>query len=201
MKLFHSQFSRSGRVRWMLEEIGEPYEMVRVAFSTGAHKQPGYLAINPNGSVPALVDGDLNLIESSAIIMYLADKYPNKQLAPPLGSKARAEYYRWMVYVPATLDPVLEAITMHGRMLPEGKRVAAIANEAKHKWESLVPILESALAKREYIVGDTFTAADVVLGSLAGWVGFLGMLDGTPNLAEYNARLSERPAHQTAYAD
>jgi glutathione S-transferase len=201
MKLYHSQFTRSGRARWMLEEIGEPYELTRISFSTGDHKQPGYLAINPNGSVPSFVDGDLTLFESSAIVMHLADKYPDKHLAPALGSNDRATYYRWMVYVPATIDPVLEAITMHTRMLPQDKRVPAVAEEGKRKWQALSRVLEGTLDNREYVVGNSFSAADVVVGSAAGWVGFLGMLGDTPNLAAYYEGLTKRPAFQRAMAD
>jgi glutathione S-transferase len=185
----------------MLEEIGEPYEIVRISFQTGEHKQPGYLAIHPNGVVPSLVDGDATIIESSAIVMHLADKYPDKHLAPALGSNDRAAYYRWMVYVPATIDPALEAITMHGRMLPEAKRVPAIAEDGKRKWQAIAPVLEAALDGREYIVGSSFSAADVILGSAAGWVGFLGILGEYPNLAAYHKRLSARPAYQRAMAD
>src|SRR6185436_6612060 len=116
MKLYHSQHTRSGRARWMLEEIGAKYDIERLALSKGEHKTPEYLAINPQGAVPTLVDGDLKLAESSAIIMHLADKFPEKKLVPPVGSKERAEYYKWMVYVPSTVDPALEAITFHGKM-------------------------------------------------------------------------------------
>ena len=133
MKPYHSQYTRSGRARWMLEEVGAPCELERITFAKGEHRTPEYLAVHPHGSVPALVDGDLKLIESSAIVMHLADKFPAKNLAPALGTDDRARYYRWMVYVPATVDPVLEAITMHPRMLPEPKRVAAIAEEGKRK--------------------------------------------------------------------
>ena len=133
MRLYHRRYTRSGRARWMLEEVGAPHEIERIAFSKGEHRMPEYLAVHPHGSVPALVDGSLKLIESSAIVMHLADKFPEKKLAPALGGDDRASYYRWMVYVPATVDPVLEAITMHTRMLPEPKRVAAIAEEGKRK--------------------------------------------------------------------
>ena len=201
MKLFHSQFTRSGRVRWMLEEAGAKYDLVSLALSKGEHKKPEYLAINPNGVVPALVDGDLKLTESSAILLHLADKFPEKKLAPPVGSNERAEYYRWLVYIPATVDPALESMTMHGRLLPEEKRVAAIAEDGKRKWEKIAKVLEAAVGDRRYIVGDSFTAADVALASACGWVAFLGMLGDHPKLAAYHKAMSDRPAYQRAYAD
>lgn len=201
MKLYHSQFTRSGRARWMLEEIGAPHEVVRLALMKGEHRTPEFRAINPYGGVPVLVDGDLKLSESSAIVLHLADKFPEMKLAPPLGTDARAEYYRWMVLVPATLDPVLEAITMHTRILPEDKRVPAIAEEAQKKVGGLLRNVEEAVGDKKYIVGDTFSGADVMLGSTMGWLGFLGMLDAYPKLAAYGKGLMARPAYQRAYAD
>jgi glutathione S-transferase len=185
----------------MLEELGVPYEVTRVSLMKGEHKQPDFLAMNPSGVVPAIIDGDLKLSESSAIIMHLADKFADKGLAPPLGTDARAQYYRWIVYVPATVDPVLEALTMHTRLLPEDKRVPAIVDDAQRKWSSIAKTLEAAVEGPRYVVGNTFTAADVVLGSAAGWVAFLGMLKDTPNLAAYHEMLSKRPAYQRANAD
>ena len=185
----------------MLEEVGAPCELERIAFSKGDHGTPEYLAVHPHGSVPALVDVDLKLIESSAIVMHLADKFPEKQLAPALGSNDRARYYRWMVYVPATVDPVLEAITMHTRMLPEPKRVAAIADEAKRRLVGIARVLEEAVGGREYVIGDSFTAADVIVGSAIGWIGFLGMLGEHPILSAYSTGLVARPAFVRAHAD
>ncbi|MEP7123186.1 MAG: glutathione S-transferase family protein [Byssovorax sp.] len=201
MKLYHSQFTRSGRARWMLEECGAPYDLERIALSKGEHRTPEYLAVHPHGSVPALVDGDLKLIESAAIVMHLADKFPEKKLAPALGTDDRGRYYRWMVYVPATVDPVLETITMHTRLLPEAKRVAALADDAKRKLGGIVQVLEEAVGGRAYVIGETFTAADVMVGSAIGWIGFLGMLGEHPKLLAYSKGLAARPAYQRAHAD
>jgi len=201
MKLYHSQYTRSGRARWTLEELEVPHELGRLAFAKGEHKTPEYLAINPHGSVPALVDGDLKLTESSAIVLHLADKYPEKNLAPALGTNERAAYYRWIVYVPATLDPVLETITMHTRFLPEDKRNPALVDAAKAKWSNIVKVLEAAIDGREYIVGNSFTAADIVVGSALGWAAFVGILGDHPKLAAYLQNLQQRPAYQRAHAD
>ena len=201
MKLYHSSFTRSGRARWMLEEIGAAYDIAHLALSKGEHKTPEYLAINPNGTVPALVDGGLTLTESSAMVLHLADKFPEKKLAPALGTDERAAYYHWLVYVPATVDPVLAAITMHAKLLPEAKRIPAVAEEAKQKWASIARVLEEAVDGRKYVVGDSFTGADVVVGSVVGWVAFLGMLGDHPKLAAYAKGLQERDAYKRAYAD
>lgn len=201
MKLYHSAFTRSARVRWLLEELGAPHEIVRISFQKGEHKSPEYLAIHPHGSVPALVDGDLTLSESSAIVLHLADKFAAAGLAPALGTDERARYYRWIVYVPATLDPVLETITMHTRMLPEAKRNPALVESARGRLAPIAAVLERALADRSYVVGDSFTAADVVVASGIAWMGFLGALESHPILAAYLQRMRERPAFQRAHAD
>src|SRR5262249_30062465 len=125
MKLYHSPRSRSVRARWLLEEIGEPYELVRLDLSKAEHKEPGYLKIHPHGAVPAFSDGDLTMFESSAICMYLADKFPQKRLAPPVGSTVRGLYYQWMVYSIATLEPPILQIFLNTVMLPEEKRSPA----------------------------------------------------------------------------
>lgn len=201
MKLYHSQFTRSGRARWMLEELGVPHEVSRISFREGYHKTPEYLEIHPHGSVPALVDGDLRLIESSAIVMHLADKFPEKNLAPALGTDERAQYYRWIVYVPATVDPVLETLTVQLKFTPEEKRSPQVIENAKRKLESILKVMETAVTGRKYVVGDSFTAADVVLGSALAWVAFLGLMGDHPALAAYMGGLQERPAFGRAHAD
>lgn len=201
MKLYHSQFTRSGRARWMLEELSVPYDVERVSLRDGSHKKPEYLAINPHGLVPALVDGDLTLTESAAIVMHLADKFAEKNLAPAPGTDARGAYYRWMVYVPATIDPVLETITAHTRFLPEEKRNPALVEDAKRKLGTIARGLEAALDGKSYLVGDSFTAADIMVGSALGWMNFLGLLGDYPKLAAYHGALQQRPAYQRAHAD
>jgi glutathione S-transferase len=201
MKLYHSQYTRSGRARWILEELGLKYDIERLALGKGEGRTPAYLAINPNGFVPSLVDGDLTMYESSAILMHLADKHPDKKLAPPVGSSERAHYYRWMVYVPSTVDPVLANITFHTKLLPEDKRNASIAGAALSDFAKIAPILENAVAGKSYVVGNSFTAADIAVASAVGWIEFLGKLGDYPKLAAYAAPFKERPAYKIAYAD
>ncbi len=201
MKLYHSQFTRSGRARWMLEELEVPYEIERLALMKGEGRSPEYRALHPHGWVPSLVDGDLTLIESSAILMHLADKYADKKLAPPLGSDERAQYYKWLVYVPATVDPVLESITQHTRLLPEDKRIPVIAESAQKRLGSIGKVLEGAVDGKDFVAGSSFTAADVAVASAAGWMAFLGVLGDFPKLAAYHERMSKRPAYIRSYAD
>ena len=120
MKLYHAPQSRSVRPRWLLEEIGVPYDLVRMNLQAGDTKRPEYLKINPNGAVPALQDGDLCLFESAAICLYLTDKFPEKRLAPPVGTPARGLYYQWVQYAMNGLEPPAVDIFAHTMMRPEG---------------------------------------------------------------------------------
>src|SRR5712691_10913375 len=134
MKLYYSPQSRAVRPRWMLEEIGEPYELARLQLGTD-NKKPEYLKINPNGAVPTLVDGDLVLFESAAICQYLADRHPEKRLAPPAGGPARGLYYQWIHYAMSALEPPLVTIFLHTTGTPMGRpqleRIPQLVPEAR----------------------------------------------------------------------
>jgi len=201
MKLYHSPRSRSVRPRWLLEEIGEPYEIVRLDMSKGEHKESGYLKVHPHGVVPAFTDGDLTMFESSAICMYLADKFPQKRLAPSPGTPARGLYYQWMVYSIATLEPPVLQVFMHTVMLPEGQRSAAQVEDGRQKFADVARVLAQALKSKPFLLGEQFSAADVMIGSTLAWSQFLGLLEGQPVLQDYVKRLTERPAYQRAQAD
>ena len=201
MKLYYARATRAGRPRWMLEEIGVPYELVRLDLSKGEHKKPEYLKIHPHGSVPALVDGDVALFESAAICLYLADKFPEKRLAPVVGTPERGLYYQWMVYSMATMEPPVLKVFLNTRMLPEEKRSPALVEEGKTQWQQVARTLEAALADKSYLVGGEFTAADLMVASIAGWAKVLGLVEGFPTLGNYVAHLAKRPAFARANAD
>ena len=201
LKLYHSAQSRSVRPRWLLEEIGAPHEVVRVELGKQQHKEPAYLAIHPHGLVPALVDGDLALMESAAICMYLADKFPQAKLAPALGTPERGRYYQWMVYAVATLEPPVLQVFMNTVMLPEAQRSAAEAEAGRKKFAEVGRVLSGALAGRPYLLGSELCAADVMIGSTLAWASFLGLLNDQPALQDYVRRLTARPAYQRALAD
>ncbi len=201
MKLYHSSQSRSVRPKWLLEELGVPYEIVRLDLKAGEHKRPGYLKIHPHGAVPALVDGDLAMYESAAICMYLADKFPEKRLAPPVGTPARGLYYQWMVYCMATLEPPVLDVFLNTIQLPEAERSAARAEAGRKNFATVADVLSAALTGKTYLLGEQFSAADVMIGSTLGWSQFMGLLANHPALQAYVQRLSERPAFQRAQAD
>jgi glutathione S-transferase len=202
MKLYHASQSRSVRPRWMLEEIGVPYEIVRLNLSAGDAKKPEYLAVNPNGTVPTLVDGDLTLFESAAICQYLADKFPQKRLAPPLGTPARGLYYQWIHYAMSGLEPPLVTIFLHTIRKPEAERIPVLVSEARTQLGTVLGVVEQAVLGRTFILGDQLTTADVMVGSTLVWAQMMSLLgDQQPATAAYLARLASRPAFQRAMGD
>jgi glutathione S-transferase len=202
MKLYHSAQSRSVRPKWLLEELGAPYETVSLNLQALDQKKPEYLKLNPNGAVPTLVDGDLVLFESAAICQYLADKFPEKHLAPAVGTPARGLYYQWIHYAMSGLEPPAVTIFLHTAMKPEAERNPTLVAEARTQLAAALKVVEAALAGRDYILGKEFTAADVMVGSTLNWCQMMGMIDGgsLPNVQAYLGRLAARPAAQRALA-
>lgn len=201
MKLYYVKGTRAARPRWLLEELGVPYQLVRLDPSKKENRQPEYLAVHPLGHVPALVDQDTNLIESAAICMYLADKFPEKKMAPPVGTKERGQYYQWMLYAMATMEPPIVQIVMHSRFLPPEKRNPTVVEDSKARLKDVFGVLEKRLEGKQYLVGDAFSAADVVIAAMLNWASGLGLLEGFPTLQAYTKALTARPAFQRAYAD
>ena len=202
LKLYHSNQSRSVRPRWLLEELGVPYEVVRLNIQAGEQKKPEYLKINPNGAVPALTDGDLALFESGAIVQYLADKFPEKRMAPPVGTPARGLYYQWIHYAMSGLEPPILTIFLHTVLRPEAQRVPMLVTEARPQLSAALGVVEGALAGRPFILGNDFTAADVMVGSMLGWARMMSIIgDELKNVSDYVTRLSARPAFARATAD
>lgn len=200
--LYHAPQTRSVRPRWMLEELGVPYDVRRLNLAAGDQKKPDYLALNPNGTIPTLVDGDLVLWESAAICQYLADKAPDKRLAPPVGTPARGKYYQWIHYAMSALEPPAITIFLHTMMRPEEKRVPLLVEEARPALAAGMAVVERALAGRPHILGDEFTAADVMIASTLGWARMMGLVGADlPNVSDYLDRLMARPAAQRAFAD
>ncbi|MFN8546111.1 MAG: glutathione S-transferase family protein [Candidatus Binatia bacterium] len=200
--LYHAPQTRSVRPRWMLEELGVSYDVRRLNLAAGDQKKPDYLALNPNGTIPTLVDGDLVLWESAAICQYLADKAPDKRLAPPVGTPARGKYYQWIHYAMSALEPPAITIFLHTMMRPEEKRVPLLVEEARPALAAGMAVVERALAGRPHILGDEFTAADVMIASTLGWARMMGLVGADlPNVSDYLDRLMARPAAQRAFAD
>jgi glutathione S-transferase len=180
--------SRGRIVRWMLEEIGRPYRTELLEYSTSM-KAPAYLAINPMGKVPAIRHGDTVVTESAAICAYLADAFPEAHLAPPAGDRLRGPYYRWLFFVAGPLEAAWTNKAAGFVVPPERERMMGYG-----RFETVIDVLEGVVSRAEYVVGDSFTAADVYLGSGLGFGMQFGMIEKRPAFERYWNRLSARPA-------
>jgi len=191
MKLYWAPRSRSFTALWLMEETGQPYERVLTDITTGAQKAPEYLAINPMGKVPALADGDATLAEAAAICAYVAERYPEAKLAPPLGDPRRAKYLYWLFFSPGCIEPSIVQLATKIEMNP----VAAGWGEAQRVFD----VLDAALSKGPWLLGDSFSAADVMIGSgLHYAVRLFKMVPPRPSFDAYLARCAARPAFQRA---
>jgi glutathione S-transferase len=191
MQLYWSPRSRSFSSLWLMEETGEPYERVLTDITTGAQKKLEYLAINPMGKVPALKDGEATLAEAAAIAAYVAERYPKAKLAPPLGDPLRAKYLYWLFFGPGCIEPAMVQIATKIEMNP----VAAGWGDS----ERVMDVLDNALQKGPWILGENFSAADIVIGSGLNFaVRLFKMIPARPSFDAYIARCMARPAFQRA---
>lgn len=199
--LYYCPKTRSIRPRWLLEELELPYELQRIDLSKGEHKQEEYMKIHPHGSVPALKDGDLVLFESAAICAYLADQYGKSKLAPAVEDPLRGLYYQWLFYSIGTMETPILNYFLHTQMLPEEQRRADEVQKAQTQIKSIVDVVAKALNGKKYILGDQFTAADVMIGSMFAWAKMMKMLAPNEVIDTYTQCLMARPAFQRAMAD
>jgi glutathione S-transferase len=180
--------SRGRIVRWMLEELGQPYRTELLEYDT-TMKAPAYLAINPMGKVPAIRHGDAVVTEAAAICAYLADVFPEAHLAPPPGDRLRGPYYRWLFFVAGPLEAAWTNKAMGFVVPPERERMMGYG-----RFDNVIDALEGAVSRAEYLVGDSFTAADVYVGSGIGFGMQFGMIEKRPAFEQYWHRISARPA-------
>jgi glutathione S-transferase len=191
MQLYWSPRSRSLTALWLMEETGQPYERVLVDISTGAQKKLEYLAVNPMGKVPALKDGEATLAETAAICAYVAERYPEAGLAPPVGDIMRARYLYWLFFVPACVEPAMVQIATKLEINP----VAAGWGDAQRVFD----VVDAALEKGPWILGENFSAADIVVGAALNFsVRMFKMVPSRPSFDDYIARCIARPAFQVA---
>lgn len=193
---FGSPRSSASRTRWMLEEVGVPYEYRRVDTNAPRPERPAdFLAASPSAKVPALIDGEVRLFESMAINLYLAERY-----RPELGPRdpgERGEILGWSFWVAMNVHPLLIVVLYHTRILPAAERRAEEAEQNRGWSADYFAALDRALAGRDWLVGDRFTVADVNVGAIAEMAGRLGVALGD-NIQAWMARLSARPAFQRA---
>jgi glutathione S-transferase len=191
MKLYWSPRTRSFTALWLMEETGQPYERVLTDLSAGAQRNPEYLAINPMGKVPALRDGEATLAEAAAICAYVAERYPQAKLAPPVGDPLRAKYLYWLFFGPSCGEPAMMQIATKAEMNP----VAAGWGDAQRVFD----VLDAAVAKGPWILGENFSAADIVIGSGLNFaVRLFKLVPTRASFDRYIDACAARPAFQRA---
>jgi glutathione S-transferase len=183
-----------------LEEAGVQYDYRFVNLSAGEGRQPAYLALNPGGKVPLLIDGDLTLTESFAICSYVGDCHPDSGLVPPLGSTERAQYNRWCAFVIGELEQPLWTLGKHRFALPEKVRVPDIQATAAWEWSKAVAVLAQGLGTRDTMVGAGFTAADILVAHTLAWARAFEVPLEHSSLTDYADRVLARPACARAQA-
>ena len=190
--LYHHPFSRAANVIWILEEVGTPYELRYVDLQAGAQKAPEILALNAMGKLPILVDGDAVVTEVAAIALYLADRYAYGRLAPRVDDPARGTYLRWTLFAPSVIEPGCIAKSS-GWPYREGQ-----VGWGSH--EAMLSAIESAVAKGPFLLGDTFSMADVVFGATLRFMLMFKMIEPRPAFTAYAERQMSRPAFQRSEA-
>jgi glutathione S-transferase len=180
--------SRGRIIRWMLEEVGQPYKTEVLDYAS-TMKGAAYLAINPMGKVPALRHGDAVVTEAAAICAYLADAFPQAKLAPPPGDLQRAPYYRWMFFAAGPVEAAISNKALNFVVPPGRERMIGYGT-----FEQTMDALEGAVSKGKYLLGDNFSAADVYVGSAIGFGLMFGTIEKRPAFEQYWQRLSVRPA-------
>lgn len=190
IKLYGIPRSRAMRPLWMLEELGVPYENVKVSF-IGDVQKPEFLKINPNAHIPVLQDGDVTLFESLAINLYLARKYDKGLWPKKVEDEGRA--YQWSIWAMTELEEPVLTVLLNRVFLPEAQRDAKKADDAAVRFKKPLGVLEGALAGRQHLLGDAFTVADLNVASVLSWAP-LGGLDLSGNVAGWLGRCTARPA-------
>jgi glutathione S-transferase len=190
LTLYTNPMSRGRIARWMMEEVGQPYEVVLLDYAT-TMKAPGYLAINLMGKVPALTHGARIVTEYAAICAYLADAFPQAGLAPA----DRSAYYRWLFFGSGPLEAAIISGSLGVTVPPQARGRVGFRD-----LDTTADVLAAWLTDHPYLAGDAFSAADVATGSQIGWGLRFGTLPARPALARYWERVSARPAHQRATA-
>jgi glutathione S-transferase len=190
LTFYTNPMSRGQTIRWMLEEVGEPYETEILEYGSTMKAEP-YLSINPMGKVPAIKHGDKVVTEVAAICLYLADAFPQAGLAPDPAD--RADYYRWVFFTSGPVEAAFTAKSMGWEVPQDKQAMAGFGN-----YETAMSTLEKALTGKEYIAGDRFTAADLFVGAMVNFMLQFKLLEPTPVFTEYAARMTDREAYRRA---
>jgi glutathione S-transferase len=192
MTLYHAAPSRSSIVLWMLEELGEPYDVKLLKLSASDNLKPDYLAINPMGKVPALKHGDATITESAAICTFLADEYPRASLNIPVGAPGRGVYLKWLFFGPSCIEPAIV-----DRASPR-KEEARRGMLGYGDFDTVMNVTAKAVERGPWLMGEQFTAADVIIGSNIRFGMMFKMIPACKEFTDYAERIAARPAAQRA---
>jgi len=190
LTLYHHPFSRAANVVWMLEEVGVPYALHFVDLYKAEHKKPELLALNPMGKLPFLTDGEVVVTESAAIALYLADRYAYGRLAPKVDDPARGTYLRWSFFAPSVIEP--------GAAAKAGGWDFRESNAGWGSHAAMLDTMEKAIEGKQFLLGDTFSMADVVFGGTLRFMLMFKMVEARPAFSAYVDRLNARPASKRA---
>jgi glutathione S-transferase len=192
MKLYEFAPTRSIRVRWTLQELGVDFESIPVNMLAGEHQGPAFLKVNPAGKLPALVDGDLTLTESIAIVLYLGEKYIDQGLVPR-DLAQRAEMNKWLLFAATELEQPLWRISKNTALYPEDKRQPTDVMRAREDFAPMAAVLEEHMKGRQFLLGNQVSVADFVMAYTLDWANEIQLLEGLPNLKDYINRMYARP--------
>ena len=191
LSLYYHPYSRAAGTLWALEEAGVDYGLKVIDIMKGEQKGAELMAINPMGKLPTLVDGDIVVTEAAAIALYLADRYV-PHLAPALDDPQRGTYLRWSLFAPSVIEPAVMA-RHSGWSVKEG-------SAGWGSFDAMLAAAESAIAGKSFVLGETFSMADVVFGGLLRFLIGFKQIEPTPGFSAYVERLDARPAFQRAEA-
>jgi glutathione S-transferase len=198
-ELYEFPPTRSQRAKWVLEELEIEYTSHIVNLSEGQQNSDAYRAIHPLGVVPALKTSSYTIFESVAMVLQLIDEHPEKNLAPAVGTPERAHYYQWCVFVPAELDPPIMMVFDNTLRPPGTPHDPKLADRGRSDFAIRADTLSKALRDRDYILGSSFSGADILLGHSCFMATLTGLIGDYPPLQAYYARLQQRPAYQRTY--
>jgi glutathione S-transferase len=187
LTFYHSPNTRSSGALVLLEELGADYELRVINMKAGEQRAPAYLAVNPMGKVPAVTHGDALVTEQVAIFLYLADLFPQAQLAPALDDPLRGPYLRWLVYYAAAFEPAIVDRAMKREQAP-------LAMSPYGDYETMLRTLTDRLAQGRFILGERFSAVDILWGTALGWTTMFKLVPETPVIMEYVERINARPS-------
>lgn len=192
LTFYHAIPSRAAVVRWMLEEVGEPYDVKLLDLKAGDQRKPDFLAVSPQGKVPAIVHKGVAMTEVAAICLYLADAFPQAKLTVPVGDPLRGPFLQWMFFNPSAIEPAMMDAKFPRKETPPAAAVGY------RDLDTLLDVIVRGLGNGPYLMGEQFTAADVVIGSGLRWGMIFSMIPERKELKAYVERLARREAFKRA---